>query len=132
MQLHKPEALGLPDPSAELPDTFLYLHLIDNDIGEEDDLLGEAKVNISDWVKPFTKAAAEMTVPLTVCTHAVTRTGFKTLPTAVSGNVTFKIEAQETTGAQAGASKVSITLIRGEDLKVSTAITGAPARRGHI
>jgi hypothetical protein len=86
---------------------FLYVHLLDNDYGDDDDYLGEGKLNITDLIR--TDGKNEIAIPLTPCTHIIKKAEFKrTLPVAVTGNVTVRIECAD--------NAVKVILLRAENL----------------
>ena len=90
------------------PDTAtLYLHMFENDIGESDAYLGQAKLDLDELIAAG--GTAEQTIQLTTCTHALKLREYTgSFPTSVSGSVTVRIECNAPT--------VQVTLLSGADL----------------
>ena len=71
----------------------LYIHLVDNDYGEEDEYLGEGAIDITDMLTDSSDFT-EKTMELTPCTHILKKMEFKgVLPTNVTGEVTVKVKS---------------------------------------
>jgi NhaP-type Na+/H+ or K+/H+ antiporter len=94
---------------------FLYCHMLDNDIGDDDDYLGEAKLDITAMLASQikTQRLATKTIQLGPCTHIVKKCEHKLpLPSAVSGSVTLKIDCDNSDGM------ISVTMVSGSDLGI--------------
>jgi NhaP-type Na+/H+ or K+/H+ antiporter len=87
--------------------TTLYLHMFENDIGESDAYLGQAKLELDELIDAG--GTAEQTIELTTCTHNMKLREYSgTFPTQVSGSVTIRVECNAPT--------VQVTLLSGADL----------------
>ena len=99
----------------------MYIHMLDNDLGEDDDYLGEARLDITALVA--SGQSATKTVDLTACTHVIKKIEHKgIMPVAVKGSVTVKIECQKAKSGMLMSSgmpldcTVTITMISAKDL----------------
>ena len=105
-------------PGAE--PAYVYVHVLDNDYGETDDYLGQAKLDITDMLKLSEREKQDVTktLELTVCTQAgFGRAGIGRMPKAVQGTVTIEVSCDDHT--------VSIRIISGQDLGRVTAMHGS-------
>jgi NhaP-type Na+/H+ or K+/H+ antiporter len=94
----------VPDGSDK---TTLYMHVFENDIGEIDDYLGQAKLELDELIEAG--GTVEQTIELTTCSHNIKLREYQgTFPTKVSGSVTVRIECNAPT--------VQVTLLKGTDL----------------
>jgi NhaP-type Na+/H+ or K+/H+ antiporter len=85
----------------------LYIHMFDNDLGEVDEYIGQAKADITDEVNG--KLSKQFTQELTVCDHAVKDREFDgKMPYEVCGSLSFEIKC--------GDDEVEVTLVSGSGI----------------
>jgi NhaP-type Na+/H+ or K+/H+ antiporter len=101
---------------------FIYVHMFDNDFGDDDDYIGEGKLNISELLEKPPEEANEYTLDLTLCTHLVKNVEHKReMPTKVNGNITIQVAVSDVPDGK----QVSIMLISGENLGTESAGAGS-------
>jgi NhaP-type Na+/H+ or K+/H+ antiporter len=94
-------------PDGDEP-AFLYLHFFDNDLGENDPYLGQAKIPLDE----MSGSSQEYKLELTPCTHLIKMREYSGLqPTAVSGEVTVRLNVAEPT--------MTVSLVKGVGLGVT-------------
>ena len=88
-------------------DAVLYVHMFENDIGENDNYLGQARIDLNELIEA--NGTKEGTYELQTCDHVLKLQEYDgTFPTEVSGSVTVKVQCLEPT--------VTVTLIKAEGI----------------
>jgi len=98
-------------PEGDQP-SYVYVHFFDNDLGEIDPYLGEAKIDLAELMSASVKSK-EYVVELTTCTHLIKLREYDGIqPTAVSGTATVRINVDEL--------QMTVTLVKAIDIGDTT------------
>ena len=105
----------------------VYVHMYDNDLGEADPYIGEAKLDLAQMIS-LSVESKEFVLDLTPCTHLIKLREYEgIMPTSVSGTVTLRVHIAQPT--------VTITLVKaagvGETDVSDSAKVGDHSHDGH-